>query len=92
MVRARRRRSASKSVAERTTANDGKRDVRRVHEREARGCEQCDGDEQAENARRVVAQDCQRVVKLVGPQQQNFHALVPRKVRNDCTHNIPGGM
>jgi hypothetical protein len=44
----------------------GERDVRCVHEREARGREQCDGNEQAENARCVVAQDCQCVVELVG--------------------------
>src|SRR5688500_12413591 len=42
----------------------GERDMRRVHEREARGCEQCDGNEQAEDAGCVVAQDGQRVVKV----------------------------
>jgi hypothetical protein len=39
-----------------------------------------------------MTQNCQRIIELVGPQQQKFHARIPRKVRNDCTHNIPGGM
>ena len=89
------REAPAQCFEERCRENQGdynQRDVWRVYEREARGCEQCDGDEQAENARCVVAQDCQCVVELVGPQQQNFHALVPRKLRHDCTHNIPGGM
>ena len=77
-VRARRRRSASKSVAERTTAECGQRDVRRyisakpvaANSARARTGREC-------AARSGAGLPC--VVKLVGPQQQKFHAVVPRK-------------
>ena len=91
-VRARQRRSVSKRAArEQTTANKAERTAVRRSARSRSG-EQTSAAISPRMRGRIVPQHRHRVVKLVGPQQQKFHALVPRQFRADSTHNIPGGM
>ena len=90
-VLARRRRSVSKSVAERTTANTASVTCGARISAKPVAANSASAAIRPEDARRVVPQHRQRVVKLVGPQQQKFHAPFPVNSATTVRTTFPAG-